>query len=375
MLNLVLGTGLTVLSAITASTSETSWSCAYVAERLPLALGLLGEDTLSAEETRVGRKRLALSDAVLTRASSLSLARALGATRLVVVRCLDGETLTTLEAQAFDADRPAAGEVVRSARPRLEIATGIDEIARRLHPEAGAPEALHAPSPSALARAGLALVQGSAGERARGLSQALEDDRAAIDLRLSAVEALVAARDFEAAIRLAREAEGTGTPKRLVRTLRFQAGAAQLEAGRYSEAGDTFEALRRERETAAVLNNLGVARFRMRDAEASTLFDRAASYPDHRQGDISFNRALALLFEGKADQALPSLDAALAVAPSDVRSRLLRVWALRLLNRAAPREEEWARLIVLAPSFAALGNPDLARRLERILLSERSPTP
>ena len=377
MLNPVLGMGLTVLSAIPASPSEASWSCAYVAERLPLALSLLGEDTLSAEETRAGRKRLGLADAVLTRASSLSLARTLGATRLVVVRCLDGETLTTLEAQAFDADRPVAGEVVRIARPRLEIAAGIDEIARRLHPETGrgAPEAFHAPSPSALARAGLALVQGSASERARGLSQALEDDRAAIDLRLSAVEALVAAKDFEAAIRLASSAAGAGTPLRLVRALRFQAGAAQIEAGRYAEAGDTFEALRAERETAAVLNNLGVARFRMRDAEASTLFERAASYPDPRQGDISFNRALALLFEGKAGQALPSLDAALAATPSDVRSRLLRVWALRLLDREALREEEWERLIVLAPSFAALGTPDLARRLERILRSERGPTP
>jgi tetratricopeptide (TPR) repeat protein len=189
------------------------------------------------------------------------------------------------------------------------------------------------------------------------------------------VEALVAARDFEAAIRLANGAEGAGTPLRLRRALQFQAGAAQIEAGRYSEAGDTFEALRRERETAAVLNNLGVARFRMRDPEASKLFERAASYVDHRQGDISFNRSLALLFEGNADQALPALDAALAAAPSDVRSRLLRVWALRLLNRQDQREEEWERLIVLAPSFAALGNPDLARRLERVLLSERNPTP
>jgi tetratricopeptide (TPR) repeat protein len=376
MMNLVLGAGLTVLSAVSASTSPASWTCAYVAERLPLSLGLLGEDTLSAEETRAGRRRLSLSDAVLTRASSLSLTRALGGTRLVVVRCLDGQTLTTLEAQAFDPDRPIAGEIVRLARPRTEIAAAIDEIARRLRPVKGpdAPEAFRAPSRSALSRASLALVRESATERARGLCQALEDDPGAIDLRLSAVEALLTAREFETAIRLASEAAGAETPPPLVRALRFQAGAAQIEAGRYSEAGETLESLRKERETAAVLNNLGVARFRMRDALASSLFERAAVLPDHRQEDIAFNRSLALLFEGKADQALPPLDAALAKAPSDVRSRLLRVWALRLLNRESERGEEWQRLILLAPSFAGLGNPDLARRLERVLLSERTPT-
>jgi tetratricopeptide (TPR) repeat protein len=266
------------------------------------------------------------------------------------------------------------------ARPRAEIAAAIDEIASRLVSAgpAAAP-VFPAPSAPALAAAGPALAASNATERARGLTAALAVDPASIDLRLSAVEALIAARDYDSAIRLAGATPPAGTPKALARALRFQAGAAQLEAGRYAEAGATFDSLRQAQETAAVLNNLGVARFRLRDPEASALFSRAFSFTDQRQNDISFNRALALLFEGRAEQALPALDRSMEASPRDAQVRLLKVWALRLLNRETERGEEWGRLMAIAPSFASLGTPDLARRLERIFFSERAqgiePTP
>lgn len=375
MMFLALGAGLTVISASSAATSPPSWACAYVAERLPRTLALYGDAAVSAGETRAARKRLSLPDTVLTRASALVLARALGGSRLVMVRCEEDRDQTVIEARPFDVDRPAAGEIARVARPRAEIAAAIDEIASRLaSPGAHAPvPAFRAPSPPALARAGPALTAGSAGERARGLATALEYDPASIDLRLAAVEALIAARDFDSAIRLALAAPGADTPAALARALRFQAGAAQLEDGRYAEAADNFSALLGGRETAAVLNNLGVARFRLRDPEASAVFARAGSLADQRQNDISFNRALALLFEGRAEQALPALDRLIEATPRDAHTRLLRVWALRLLKRETERGEEWERLMALAPSFASLGNPDLARRLERIFFSERIP--
>ena len=122
-----------------------------------------------------------------------------------------------------------------------------------------------------------------------------------------------------------------------------------------------------------MLNNLGVARFRLRDPEASAVFARAGSLTDQRQNDISFNRALSLLFEGRAEQALPALDRLIESTPRDAQTRLLKVWALRLLKRETERGEEWERLLALAPSFASLGAPDLARRLERIFFSERIP--
>ena len=376
MISLALALSLTVVSASSA-VSPSAWPCAYAAERLPRTLALLGENAVSAGETRAARKRLGLPEGVLTRASALSLARALGGSRLVLIRCEEDRNQTAIEARSFEVDRPAAGVVARATRPRAEIAAAIDEVATQLASvgTGAAPAAFPSPLPATLAATGPALSATSPGERARGLAAALALDPASIDLRLSAVEALIAARDFDAAIRLAGAAPPAGTPPALGRALRYQAGAAQLEAGRYAEASATFDTLRRAQETAAVLNNLGVARFRLRDPGASALFGRAGSFSDPRQNDISFNRALALLFEGKAEQALPALDRALEAAPRDAQVRLLKVWGFRLLNRETERGEEWERLMAIAPSFASLGTPDLARRLERIFYSERIPGP
>lgn len=377
MMSLVLGAGLTVIQAANISSPAPSWSCAYVAERLPRALALRGDDAASAEHTRDARARLGLSDAILTRASSLALARSMSATRLVMIRCLDQNSTTTVEAQAFDTESPFSGSLIRLSEPLKALPALIDELARQLGSAAGgggAGQVFEPPSPKALVRAGPALGLASAVERAKGLRQALAEDPGSIDLRLSLVETLIAARDFTAAIEVAgANPQGTAVAAPLRRLLRFQAAAALLEVGRYAEARDALDELRRERETAAVLNNLGVAGFRLRDADASGAFERASFFIDHRQGDVSFNRSLALIFENKADLALPALDEALRSDPLDVRSRLLRVWALRILGRDAERILEWDRLVARAPSFAALGTPDLGRRLERIFFSERSP--
>ena len=377
MIGLLLAAGLTVVSTAAVSSTSPSWACAYTAERMPRALTVLGDDTVWAEETRTARRRLGLADAVLTRAANLALARSLGATRLVVVRCTDSGQSTTLEAQAFDTNSPTASEVVRLTRPLADIATSIDQLARRLSlpgESANTPRtgSLRPPSPRALARAGAALLLGTAGERATGLAAALNDDPTSVDLRLSAVGSLIASRDFDGAARLAGVPSPPDTPAPLARALRFQEGAALLESGRYAEARATFEALRRDRETAGALNNLGVSMFRLRESAASEIFERASFIEDHRQSDIAFNRSLSLLFDGRAQEALPFLDTALKAAPDDARTRLLRSWALRLLNREADRAEEWERLMRIAPSFSALGNPDVARRLERIFLFERN---
>ena len=375
-MGLVLGAGLTLIQAANVSSPNASWSCAYAAERLPRALRLIGEDAFSAEETRTARKRLALSDAVLTRASALALARSVGATRLVLIRCLDQKNKTTIEAQTFDTSGPVAGSVFRIEETLAALPKAVDQIARDLGPPGAvlADGAFPAPSGRALAKAGPALARVSAVERAAGIRQALSEDPGSIDLRLSAVEALIAARDYAAAIEVAdAEQGGRAHPPPLFRLLRFLAAAARLEAGRYAEARDLLEQLRVEQETAAVLNNLGVARFRLRDPEASGAFERALFFGDHRKNDISFNRSLALIFENKSEIALPSLDAALAADPEDVRTRLLKVWALRLLRRDDERAAEWERLVTRAPSFSPLAMPDLGRRLERIFFFERSP--
>lgn len=372
-MSLMLAAGLTVISAANASPS--SWTCDYVAERLPRALILRGEDALWAEEIRAARKRLSLADAVLTRASGLALARSLGATRLVMARCLDERGGVTIEAQSFDVEQPISGDPVRVRQTLANLPSAIDQVASLLTPGGSGPDAssFRAPSPRALSMAGAALSHQNPADRARGLRLALNEDRGSLDLRLSAVQALIAARDFDAAVEVAGAVPAQSGPPALARLLAFQAAAALLESGRYAEASVALEGLRREQESGAVLNNLGVAQFRMRDPQASSYFERASFSTDPRQQDIAFNRSLALIFEDKAATALPMLDAALRAPAPDVRTRLLKVWALALLKRDAERTEEWNRLLAAAPSFALLGAPDLARRLERIFFQERHP--
>ena len=365
--------GLTVVSAAPAGGPPDSWACAYVAERLPQSLRMLGEDAVAAEETRAARKRLMLSDAVLTRASSLVLARVLGATRVVTVRCSEKAPHITLEAQAFETTRPISGEPLRVTQPAKDLPAAIDVIARRLVSGASGTAPLKAPTARALERAGASLRASQPSERAAGLTLAVQEDAGALGLRLSAVEAWTAARDYEKAVRLA-----TGTtlpPNPLGRAIRFALSTALLEAGRYQEARDVLEALLKEGETAAAANNLGVALFRLRDPAAPSAFARAASLKDHRRPDIEFNRSLALTFGSRAAEALPVLDDALRANPSDVRALLLRTWALRMLGREAERVEQWDRLLQMAPSFAGLATPDLARKFERLLTFERSATP
>ena len=376
-MGLLLATGLTLVSASPASPAAPAWACAYVANRLPRALRLLGEDAISDEEARAALRRLSLGETVLTRASALTLARNLGASRLVMVRCRTEAGLNDLgiEARAFDVDSPAAGPAIRTARPSLELPSAVDEIAQLVAgaQDAGAANALGYPSPATLGRIGAALAGETVTERARSLTQALREDPASIELRLMTTEALFAARDFDAATQAGLGARVRPADQELGRMLRFLGGAAQLEGGRYAEAFDTFEALRKERETSSVLNNLGVARFRMRYKDASSLFEKAAALQDPRPRDIAFNQSLALIFEGRAEAAVRLLDEALASDPSDTRTRLLKVWSLRVLGRNTERDEEWQRLMALAPSFSSLALPDLARRLERIFVAERQP--
>lgn len=379
-MHLILAAGFTVISVANAAppsqaSTSPSWACAYVSSRLPRTLTLLGSDTASAEEARASRKRLQLGNAVLTRASNLAIARALRASRLVSVRCAADGANITLEAIPYDVERPLAGAAVRVTRPAAELAGAIDEVARQLAPDATVPGAnrFRAPSAKALAKAGAALDRDNVGERAVGLKQALEEDPTSIDLRLAAIDTLIAARDFEGAERLAAAQQPDDAPPGLLRALRFLRASALLDIGRYAEAVEKLEGLSREEETAAVLNNIGVARFRMRAPGAAVPFERATVLADHRQRDITFNRCLALVFDGKAEQALSSLDLTLKADPTDVRTRLLRVWSLKVLGREQERGEEWGRLMAMAPSFSLLANPDLARRLERIFYSERNP--
>lgn len=359
------------LTLVSPEADPATWRCAVAAERVPRVLSLLGRDTLPASEARAARSGIELAPGPLSRAGAIVLARSVGADVLVVLRCGEEDGQLVLEAREFLAAAPEASPPVRVGRPVADFVAAIDDLAGRLAGRSPETAGLRAPSGRALEKAGAALMKTGATERAVGLAQALVDDPTSIDLRLSVVEALLAVRDFDGAARFASQTPFAGLPKALSRAMRFRLGAALLEAARYAEARDLLRALRAESETAAILNNLGVALFRLRDPDATATFAKAAAFEDHRQRDVEFNHSLTLVFHDQPAAALPRLEAALSRDEADVRSRLLRVWALRLVNREAERDAEWDRLMRDAPAFASLSRPDPVRRLERIFFFER----
>jgi len=57
--------------------------------------------------------------------------------------------------------------------------------------------------------------------------------------------------------------------------------------------------------------------------------------------------------------------------PLEGHARVVLSWALRKAGRADEAAREWEGVLAMAPNYAGLVTPDLARRFERILPSER----
>jgi tetratricopeptide (TPR) repeat protein len=157
----------------------------------------------------------------------------------------------------------------------------------------------------------------------------------------------------------------------VARQARFLQGVAQLEIGRYREAAALYGTLAATDPSAAVLNNHALALLRGGGTlKASAVLRKAAELaPDSL--DITFNLAFALLVEGEADAAAFFFRGLARQMPLDRHIRVLLAWALRKGGQAAEADEEWKGVVALAPQYATLTTPDLTRRFEKILVSER----
>jgi tetratricopeptide (TPR) repeat protein len=59
------------------------------------------------------------------------------------------------------------------------------------------------------------------------------------------------------------------------------------------------------------------------------------------------------------------------VVPLDKHTRVVLTWALRRAGREAEADREWQAVLALAPGYESQLAPDLSRRFERIMRSER----
>ena len=354
------------------------WVADLVAEQLPRSLAFLGMPAVDRADRLQAHVALEIPLVALTRATSIRMAEALGATRIVTgAYAIDGATLS-VSLRLLDVERGMLGAPLEARGP-LETAPDIVDALAWDIVLATAPPPLRTRDELVAQRNGVSFAAArmlAEGLGARGAAARIRTVRRALTLapsfhaaRLALGRLLLDQREFSAAYetlgRIPTEAP-------LWRTARFVQGTALLEVGRYREAAALYAALAATEPTAAVLNNQALALLRDGDraTRASDVLRQAADIrPDSL--DVAFNLGWALMVEGDANAAVAALRDLATRAPLDRHLRLLIAWALGLAGRTSEQEEEWKAVAALAPGFESQIRPDLTRRFERIYRSER----
>jgi tetratricopeptide (TPR) repeat protein len=362
-----------------AADGETAWIGEAVSDRLAHDLVALGVDAVERADRLRAQVALEIPPVLLSRATCIRVAEGLGASRLVVgsYRVDKGEvalSLTVVDAARGTTSAPLV------ASGFLEKLTGvIQAVAWDIAGVLG-------PGPPARTREDLGHLRGTVPPTAlkaygQGLSARKFTTRAQLlrrslslapvhdDARLALARNLLEQRELSAADAVLGGVEPSSP---LSRVARFLQAVVRLEIGRYREAAAAFEALDAERPSAAVHNDRALALLRLGSTQprASAVLRRAVEM-DPDSTDLIFNLGFALLAEGDEEGAVYWLRDAVGRDALDVRARVVLSWALKKGERAAEAAEEWKGVTALAPNYDAIAAPDLARRFERILPSER----
>jgi tetratricopeptide (TPR) repeat protein len=358
--------------------SDPSWIGEAVGDLLPRALLRAGVPAVSRDDRRRAQAALEIPAVPLTRATSIRLAEALGAARLVVGSYeAKGETLS-LSFRLLDAARGILSAPFVASGPLETAAALVDAVAWDMAaagPEAPAVsrETFSSTRPwvkfDALRAYGQGLAARNVVNKARLMRRALALEPGFEEARLELGRLQIETGEFSA---------GHDTLARLpaaspqARAARFLQGLAQLEIGRYGEAAAVYARLAEESATPAVLNNQALALLRggIREPRPSSLLRRAVEI-EPASLDLLFNLAWTLLSEGDPGAAEFFLREILAQEPLDGHGRVVLVWALRTLGRAREADEAWKGVVTLSPGYEGLARPDFARRFERILPAER----
>jgi tetratricopeptide (TPR) repeat protein len=358
---------------------ELAWIGEAVADALPRALERAGLHAVDRADRLRAQDALGVPHGPVSRATSIRVAEALGAYRLVVGSYeAPGGTLR-LSLRLLDVERGQLSAPVVAGGPIERLLNVIHAAAFDIAVAAQAPpstpradlEAMGSSIPFEAFRAyAQSLSLSDMGARGTLLQRALMIHPAYEDARLALGRMQIETHDWTTA----RETLGRITAgSSLTRVVRFLDGVALLGLGRHADAAAAFAALAREDASAAVLNNQAVAYLRLggKETRASSIFRQALEKaPD--SSDIAFNLAWSLLVEGDADAARFWASGVVQHEPKDAAARLVVTWALRKQGRDADADEEWKALLADAPAYADSAAPDLGRRLERVQSSERA---
>jgi len=355
-----------------------AWLAELLADQLPRSLSFLGVPAVERADRLQAHAALEIPLVSLTRATSIRMAEALGASRVVTgAYAVDGHGLT-LSLRLLDVERGVLSAPLTAKGPIDTAADLVDALAWDIA-LAVAPPPAHTRDELFAQRNGVsfeAAKKHAEGLGARGPAARIRTVRRALTLapafhpaRLSLGRLLLDQREFSAAYETLRRIPAEAP---IWRSARFLQGIALLEVGRYREAASLYAELAAGQATSAVLNNQALAMLRDGDRgtrAADVLRQAVAMSPDSL--DVAFNLGWALIVEGEPDAAGGVLRDLAARAPLDRHARLLLAWALGLAGRTAEQDEEWKAVAALAPGFETQTRPDLTRRFERIRPSER----
>ncbi len=358
--------------------ADAAWVGELVAEALPAALELAGAPAVESADRLRAQAALEIPRALLTRATFIRIGEALGADRLVLGSySLTGSRLS-LSLRLLDAERGTLSAPFVASGPEEQILSLVGRLAWDLalasstqpHLTREAFLAVLPVPPFPAVRAfgqGLAARDLASRKRQIRSALALAPDYQAARLALGRLE--IEARDFQAAYEtLARIPEGTSES----RSARFLQVVAMLESGRWREAAAIGAPLIAQQPTPAALSNHALALLRggAGELKASDVLRKALELSP-TTSDIAFNLAWSLLSEGDPEGAVFHLRAVLREEPLDAHARLVLAWALGKMGRASEAQQEWKGVLAMTPSYESLTNPDLSRRLERVMASER----
>jgi tetratricopeptide (TPR) repeat protein len=363
-----------------ATQAPSAWIAQAVADGLPRALGLIGVPVVERADRLRAQEALGLpADAPTSRATSIRLSEALGASRLLVGTYEWTDPQLRLSLRLLDVEQAALSAPFIAIGPLESLDDLIHSLAWDI-----ALSGPHAPTRTreqfqALRRAvpfealhayaeGLAAPDPAT--RLKLLLRALALDPRYVEARLTLGGTQLEMREWTAAYDTFAKVDAASPH---ARTARFLQGVALLQLGRYREAADLYADLTREETTPGVLSNHAAALLRLKgtNPRASAVFRRAVDL-EPSSADLPFNLGWALLVEGDSEASVFWLQGVVTDAPRDNQARLLLSWALRKAGREAQAEEQWRVLSAATSSYEAIATPDLSRRFERIQTSERA---
>jgi len=366
------------------SGAEQGWVGEAVSDLLPRELARLGVPAIDRFDRLRAHEALAIPPVSVTRATSIRIAEALGASRIVVGSYEAKGPSLSLALRILDVGRgalsaPLIAEGPPESLPGLVRSLAWDIALSGPTPITTTREAFLGPSRSppyslvALRSFGQALASRDGGARRKLLKAALASTPSFDEARIALARMQVEARESVAALdTLARVPPGSSS----FRQARFLAGRADLDLGRYRDAAGIFAALSVEAPTPGVLNNYALALLRAGDGSGERASDALRKAVEVGPGvaEPPFNLGWALLTEGDGDAAALCMRGVLRDDPRDIHARIVLVWSLTQAGRSEEADAEWKPLVAVAPSYEALANADLGRRFERVMASENPPT-